>query len=467
MRDIIIIGAGVTGCAISYYLSEYETDILVLEAHSDVCEGTSKANSGIIHAGFDAKPGSMKAKLNVRGSELTRQLSKELKFGYIPCGSLVLCFDRNKLEELEELRERGEKNGVKELRILSHDEILDMEPQVNENVVAALYAPTGAVADPFDMTTRFADSASLRGVEFRLNKKVTNIERIDDHYSLYVKDEVFEAKMIINAAGLYADTIHNLVSKKKIKITARRGEYMLLDNSHEGFVTHTIFQLPGDYGKGVLVTPTTHGNILVGPNACALENKEDTDTTSEGLSYVRESASKAVKDIPFYDVITGFAGLRATLTSEEDHDFLIGEPFDAPGFIDAAGIESPGLSSAPAIGEMVTKIAADRLHLKKKEGILPIYRDDKNPHPEDNNILCRCRNVSEGDVIRAIKRPVGATTTDGVKRRTFAGMGRCQSGFCNPKVVEILARELGIRKECVTKNDEGSCHLEGDLNDRI
>ena len=479
MYDVIIIGAGVSGSAIARELSGYELKILVLERDLDVCEGTSKANSGIVHAGYDAKSGTLKAKLNVAGSKKMEKLSKELDFSYKKNGSLVLCFEEKDLNKLEELRSRGEKNGGSGIRILDRQEVLRMEPAVSKKVVAALYAPDGAIVCPFGLNIALAENAAVNGVEFLFGREVIKIERIEKGYRVRTKEESFDAGIVINAAGVYADSIHNMISKDRMEITPRRGEYLLYDKNAGGLAAHTLFQLPTALGKGILVTPTVHGNLLTGPTAQDLEDKEGVETSDKGIELVQQKAAWSVPDIPQGAVITSFAGLRAHVTKvpeamrERADDFLIGEVKDAPGFIDVAGIESPGLTCAPAVGEYVADIVKDILNPVKKEkfirtrkGIFSMALADAaqrqemiKENPAYANVICRCEMVTEGEILDAIHRPLGATTTDGIKRRTRAGMGRCQSGFCNPRVVEILARELGVDESKIRKSGEGSFYL--------
>lgn len=484
MYDVIIIGAGVSGSAIARELSQYELKLLVLERALDVCEGTSKANSGIVHAGYDAKNGTLKAKLNVAGSKKMEKLSRELDFSYKKNGSLVLCFEEKDLDKLEELKSRGEKNGVSGIRILDRQEVLRMEPAVSKKVVAALYAPDGAIVCPFGLNIALAENAAVNGAEFLFGREVIKIERIEKGYRVRTKEESFDAGIVINAAGVYADSIHNMISKDRMEITPRRGEYLLYDKNAGGLAVHTLFQLPTALGKGILVTPTVHGNLLTGPTAQDLEDKEGVETSEKGIELVQQKAAWSVPDIPQGAVITSFAGLRAHVTKvpeamrERNDDFLIGEVKDAPGFIDVAGIESPGLSCAPAVGEYVADIVRGILNPVKKEkfirtrkGIFSMALADAaqrqemiNENPAYANVICRCEMVTEGEILDAIHRPLGATTTDGIKRRTRAGMGRCQSGFCNPKVVEILARELGVDESKVRKSGEGSFYLLPDEN---
>lgn len=461
MTDVIIIGAGVCGTAAARELSKYKLSVLVLEKEEDVCVQTSKANSGIVHAGYDAKPGSLMAELNVRGNEMMDELAEKLDIPFVRNGSLVVSFDRES-PELARLYGQGRQNGVKGLRILTGDEARKMEPNLSGEVKAALFAPTAGIVCPFEMNYAFAENAAVNGVEFSFYTEVQNIIKLESGFRIETNRGIFESKYVVNAAGVYADIIHNMVSARKIHITPRRGEYILLDRAAGGFVSHVVFQEPSKYGKGVLVTPTTHGNILAGPTACDLEDKEGTQTTAEGLSEVIRKATRSLPDLPLHQVITSFAGLRA---HEDGHEFLIEEVADAKGFIDCAGIESPGLTSAPAAGARVAGLIAALENPEKNPRFIDTRTGIPDPKklslkernrlihakPEYGNIVCRCEMISEGEIIDAIRRPVGAKTLDGVKRRTRAGMGRCQSGFCSPRTMEILSRELGIPQSEIRK----------------
>ena len=478
MYDVVIIGAGVTGCAAARYLSRYEVHACVLERGDDVCVGTSKANSAIVHAGYDAENGSLMAKYNVEGSLMMEPLSKELDFAYDRCGSLVVCLSEEDLPKLWALYENGVKNGVEGLRVIGRAELKDMEPNVSDNAVAALWAPSGAIVCPFGLTIALAENAAVNGVEFRLNTEVTCVRPADGHYVVETNQGSFEAKTVVNAAGVYADQIHNMVSADKMTITPRKGEYLLLDHTTEGYVRHTVFQLPGVLGKGVLVSPTVHGNTLVGPTALDIEDKEAVNTTAAGLQDVIDKSGLALDNIPLRQVITSFAGLRA---HEARHEFILGEVADAPGFFDCAGIESPGLSSAPAIGLHISDLVAEKMDLPLKQdfkaerkGILDAKKlsvEERNElikkEPAYGQIICRCESVSEGEILDAIHRPLGARNLDAVKRRVRAGMGRCQAGFCSPRVIEILARELGIPESEITKNGGDSKYIVGTAKDRI
>ena len=472
MKNVIVIGAGVTGCAIARQLSRYDYDVTVLEKSSDVCEGTSKANSGIVHAGFDAVPGSLMAAMNVRGSQLMEELSRKLDFAYRRNGAFVLCFDKNDEYKLEELKERGRKNGVKELRIVTGDEAREMEPQISDSVTAALYAPTSGIVCPFELTIALAENAAMNGAHFVFNTAVLNVVPTASGFLVLTDRGDYEADIVVNAAGVYADRIHNMVAKEKMEIVPRKGEYCLMDKKLGGMVNATLFQLPTAYGKGVLVTPTVHGNLMVGPTAVDIEDKENTATTAAGMEDLLDRGALSVKSLPRNQIITSFTGLRA---HEAHHDFILQELEEAPGFFDAAGIESPGLTSAPAIGEYMAKLILRRAPAQEKKEIVETRKGV--PHtasmtPEElaelirqdpafGNVICRCERVTEGEILAAIRRPLGATTVDAVKRRTRAGMGRCQGGFCSPMVVELLAQELGKDLGEITKAGGDSRFLTG------
>lgn len=472
MVDVVIIGAGVVGCSIARELSRYDLQIQVLERASDVCEGTSKANSGIVHAGFDARPGTLKAKMNVAGNEKMEALSRELDFPFQRNGSLVLCFAEKDRDKLEKLLEQGIANGVKELRIIEKEELRQMEPDISREAVAALYAPTGGIVCPFGLTIAMAENAAINGVEFKLETQVFSVKRKENHYLVTTSRGEVECLAVVNAAGVYADTFHNMVSGRRLHIIPRKGEYCLLDKKVGNYVHSTIFQLPTVYGKGVLVTPTVHGNLLIGPTAADIEDKEAVSTTGEGIADVQKRAALSVEKLPTKQIITSFAGLRA---HEEGGDFVLGEPEDVPGFFDAAGIESPGLTCAPALGEYLAGLVAERLKAEKKENFVAARKGIPNmalaseeerkkliaENPAFADVVCRCELVTEGEILAAIHRPVGATTLDGVKRRTRAGMGRCQAGFCSPRTVELLARELNRDMAEITKNEKGSEFLTG------
>lgn len=476
--DIIIIGAGVTGAAIARELSRYECSVLVIEKDEDLCCGTSKANSGIVHAGYDARPGTLKAKMNIRGNEMMPVLSQELDIPFKQIGSLVVCTDESMLSGIDELYQRGLTNGVPNMKILSREEVIQMEPNISDNVVCALFAPTAGVICPFRLNIALAECADQNGVDFVFDSQVLSVRKNGNCFEVVTPDEVYMCSVVINCAGCHSDELHNMVSDKKLHITPRRGDYMLLDRSTEGFVKHVIFPQPTRLGKGILVTPTVHGNTLIGPTAIDTDNKDEAPVTSDGLTQVSIGSSRNVEGIPLRQVITGFSGLRA---HEDGGEFILEEVSDCPGFFDCVGIESPGLTACPAIGEYMASQVSAKLSLELKKEWNPICHDVKKPfemtddernalikeHPEYGRIICRCETVTEGEIVDAVKRPLGARSLDGVKRRTRAGMGRCQGGFCSPRVMEIISRETGIPLEEVTKNGGSSKILTGRTKDEI
>lgn len=478
MYDVIIIGAGVSGAATARELSRYKVNACVIEKEEDVCCGTSKANSAIVHAGYDAATGSLMAKLNVRGNQMMEQLAKDLDFPFKKNGSLVVCLHEEDMPNLQALYDRGVANGVKDLRILNREELRAMEPNISDDAYAALYAPTAGIVCPFNLNIAMAENACVNGVEFKFDTEVTGLHPIEGGWAIETNQGTFETKYVVNAAGVYADRLHNMVSAKKIHITPRRGDYCLLDKTAGNLVSKTIFALPGKFGKGILVAPTVHGNLILGPTAIDIEDKEGTNTTREGLDQVITKCGMNVKNIPMRSVITSFAGLRA---HEDGHEFLIGELEDAPGFIDCAGIESPGLTSSPAIGEMVAEILREKLNLEKNENFVATRKGVLDPdalskeerielirkNPAYGNIICRCEMITEGEILDAIHRPLGAKSLDGVKRRTRAGMGRCQAGFCSPRTMEILARERHVSMFDITKSGGDSKIVVGTNKDSL
>lgn len=469
--DVAIIGAGVSGCAIARELSRLDVRVCVIEAEDDVCCGTSRANSAIVHAGFDAQPGTLMARLNVEGASLMPALCAELGVDFKAIGSLVVCTDEESLPDLYALEERGRSNGVPDLRVIGQEELVRMEPNISDAAIAALWAPTAGIVNPFQLTCALAENAAANGVEFLLEQRVTGLARHGDTgvWNVATNKGQLTARVVVNAAGVRADEVHAMASKTPLKICPRRGQYYVLDTCAGGHVRHTVFALPTRLGKGVLVTPTTAGNLLVGPTAEDTDDKDGIDTTAPGLSEVREKSALTVRDVPFRECIRTFSGLRS---HRAEHDFLIGEASDAPGFVDCAAIESPGLSASPAIGRLVAGIVSGLLgNPPQREGFVarrsPIpdvarmSRDEwaalVRERPDYGRVVCRCRTVTEGQIVDAIHAVPGARSVDGVKRRVEAGMGRCQGGFCTPKIMELLAREVpGLELGAVTKDGEGS-----------
>lgn len=475
MYDVAVVGAGVTGAAVARELSRHDLSIVVLDKEEDVACGASKANSAIVHAGYDAAPGTLMARLNVRGSEMMEGLCRELSVKYRRVGSLVIAFNAADKEELERLKAQGERNGVPGLEILSGAEARRREPNLSGDITAALWAPTGAITCPYELTLALMENAAVNGAVFRRGFRVTGIRRESGAYAIDSENgETVRARFIVNAAGIYADKINELAGGRPFSIRPRKGEYMLLDRMAGGGVGAVVFQTPCKWGKGVLVAPTVDGNVYAGPTAVDIGDREDTSTTPEGLWYVRRFSRKSVPGLAFNRAITAFAGLRAVAVGRGD--FVIGAEPGAPGFVNAAGICSPGLSSAPA----VALLAADELmkaglQLKEKAGFNPRRFHEKPFREMDDaerrraierdwryaHVVCRCETVTEAEIVAALRSPVPATTMDGVKRRTRAQMGRCQGGFCGPRIMEIVSRETGKPMEEVTKSGGGSWLVAG------
>lgn len=475
MQDVIIIGCGVTGAACAYRLSRYQLRVAVLEARSDVAAGTTKANSAIIHAGYDPEPGTLMAKLNVEGSRMAEEICAKLDVPYRKNGSMVLAFDEKDRACLRTLLERGRKNGVEGLRLLTGDESRALEPELSDQVEAALLAPTAGIVNPWEYALAMIETAVKNGVTLHRGCPVTAIEKEGEVFSLTTPKGVFHARYIINAAGVRADAVHELIGEKEFTIRPAKGEYYLLDKSEGTRVSRVIFQCPSEVGKGVLVSPTVHGNLIVGPTA-EPSAPEDVSNTAKGLQTVRELSMRSVPGIRFRENIRNFAGVRA---NSDRGDFIVEESRSVPGFFNAAGICSPGLSAAPAIGTYMAGLLAEKgLVLKEKETYIDARRrvrfhelgdDAKNAliaeDPRYGRVVCRCETVTEGEIIACLHEPVPPTSINGVKRRVGAGMGRCQGGFCGPRVQEILARELGVRPDRIPLEEPESYILIGETKE--
>ena len=477
--DALIIGAGVTGCAIARVLSKYALRVAVVEAASDVATGASGANSGIVHSGYDAKPGTLMAKLNVRGNALFDVWAEQLEVPLGRCGSMVLAFEPKDEAHLAELLDMGQKNGVPDLRILTGDEAREMEPALSPDVVSALYAPSSGITCPYEMTIACANNAADNGVDFYFDWRVTDIKRQGEMFCVSSGERSMTAAYVINAAGVYADAIARMVGDDSFCIQARRGEYLLMDREAGGKVYTVIFQPPSAMGKGVLVSPTVDGNLFAGPSAYDQDDREDASVLDEGIAVIKHLAQRSVPDLEWNKVITLFAGVRAVA---DTGDFII-KPSDKDArVLLAAGISSPGLSSAPAIAEEIEALLMAAL---TREGKPPQVKADWQPrrkaighfrimtaqqrqraiaeNPLYARIVCRCEMVTEAEIVEAIHKAPGATTVDAVKRRTRAGMGRCQGGFCAPRVMQILSRELGVPMEAITKKGGASRMVLGKL----
>lgn len=460
--DVVVIGAGVVGALISLELSKKDIRVAILDKCNDVAMGTTKANSAIVHGGFDAANGTLKAKLNVRGTALMPQLCADLAVPYRNNGSLVLAFSEEEMEHVHTLYERGQKNGVPRLSVIDKAAVKAMEPHVSDEVVGALLSETAGIVCPYELTIAATEVAVTNGVEFLRNCAVESIQANNDVFVLSTTCGEIEAAYVINAAGVHADDVARMIGDDSISIVARKGEYYLLDKSYGYIADHTLFQCPTKMGKGVLVTPTVDGNLLIGPSALDVEDKDDVDTTAEGLSFILEKAKKTVPELNTRGAITSFAGMRAHPVTD---DFIIGFSEKNDRFLNVAGIESPGLSAAPAIAEMVRDLLTEKAALSEKAQ----YKTKRTPPVRFRHmskaerealiakskaygrVICRCETITEGEILDAIHAPAGARDVDGVKRRTRAGMGRCQGGFCGSKVLEILARELNVPMNDITK----------------
>ena len=466
-QRIVIVGGGVIGCAVARELSAFSADVLLLERAVDVAEGASKANSGLVHAGHDAHPGSNKAKFNIMGAKMFEALCKELQVPFRRNGAMILAFEQQQIETLQKMLVQGKTNGVENLQIIGRDRVLQLEPNTNQAVEGALLIPSGAITSPYELTFALADHAKINGVSFQMNTTVHSIIKSALGYTLETNQGSIHADIVVNCAGIGAGVLHNQLSSRKVSITPRKGEYYLLDHETTPVFTHTMFQTPTHMGKGILVTPTVHDGLMLGPTALDIADSTDVSTTADALGQIREISKVTWPDESLKTVVTTFAGIRA---HEADGDFIIGAVEGAQNAYEAIGIESPGLSSAPAIGKYLAELIADDMGLKRKEKLISLPKHNKpfaemsveekqQAYQKDaayGSVVCRCEQITEAEIRAAIRRPVGATTVDGVKRRTRAGMGRCQGGFCSPRVMEILTEELDLRLNQITKSGGGS-----------
>ncbi|HAT4078696.1 NAD(P)/FAD-dependent oxidoreductase [Clostridium perfringens] len=465
MRDIIVIGAGVVGCSIARELSKYNLDVLVVEKNSDVSEGISKGNSGIVHAGYNEKIGTLKAKLNIEGNKIFDDLSRDLQFPFKRNGAFILAFSDEDMNILESLKENGEKLGVEGLEILTREEALNIEPNLNKEIVGVLNVKTSGIVSPYEMTIALAENAAENGVEFKLNSKVTSIEKISEGYKVTLNNkELVSGKLIINASGLEGAFLNNLVSMSKREINPVKGEYCLFDKVAGAMINKTLFQVPNKLSKGVLVTPTAEGNLLVGPNA--VEGKT-LETSREGIDEILDKSKKSLEELPVARILNTFSGIRP---KTKGGDFIIEEVEDAKNFINVIGIDSPGLTAAPAIGVYVVNMIKERLDLVEKKNFkktrekivrfAELSLEEKNKlikeKPAYGHMVCKCEFITEGEIVEAIHRPIKALTVDAIKRRTRASMGGCQGIGCTLPISKILSRELGIDISDINKNSEGS-----------
>lgn len=471
MYDVIIIGCGIVGAATAYELSKYQLNTLVLEAENDVSLGATRANSAILHAGYDPEPNTLMARLNVEGAKRAKELCQKLSVHYNQIGSLVVAFSDEELALIQTLYDRGVKNGVEGLELLDQAALHKKEPNLSHKSLGALYAPTAAIVNPWEFCLALAETAVKNDVTIALNNRVTAIRKIENGYEVTTNQATYQTKYIFNAAGVHSDDIHNLIAEPMFEITPNRGEYYLLDKSEGDVVHHVIFQCPSSSGKGVLISPTVHGNLVVGPNSESIQRSDldsgkDTGNTITGLKTVVDLAKKSVPDLNLRQSIRNFSGVRANSSAG---DFVLQEA--APGFIDLAGIKSPGLTSAPAIAvyaiELLEKSVGrtfeqKEVYIDSREKIVfqELNFKEKNELISKNNsygrVICRCETVTEGEIRTTAQSPIPPVSVDGIKRRCNAGMGRCQGGFCGPRVVDILADELNVSPLTILQDREGS-----------
>lgn len=472
MYDVAVIGAGICGASAAYFLSQKKLKICVIEKETDVSMGTTKANSAIVHAGYDPKPGTLMARLNVRGSEMMPNLANKLSVPYKQIGSLVIAFDEHDMQTIKNLYDQGIKNGVPRLEILDNKQTLAKEPNIKDTVKGSLWAPSAAIISPWGLCIAMCEVAAKNGCDFHLENQVTEIENKTDFFEISTDKKKIQAKYIVNAAGVFSDKICAMAGECNFSIHPSKGQYYLLDKNQGELLNHVVFQCPTKRGKGVLISPTTAGNLIVGPNAEIENSPEDLATTRKELDYVAETALNTTDKINFRENVRNFAGLRAVSTR---NDFIIEPASFSSRFINAAGIKSPGLSAGPAIGEYILELLEQSgLVMEAKENFADsreyiVFNELSNEekkrlikeNPAFGNIVCRCNTITEGEILQALHSPLPPKTLDGVKRRAGTGMGRCQGGFCSPRVHELISRELGIPLEEVEQDKKGSYIVTG------
>jgi glycerol-3-phosphate dehydrogenase len=476
--DVVIVGCGIVGAAAAYELSKYRLSTVVLDKENDAANGVTKANSAVIHAGYDPEPGTLMAALNVEGHRLAGELCKKLDVPCRQCGSLVLAFSEEDQQHLRRLYDRGIRNGVPAMALLNGTQVRALEPNLNDRVCGALLAPEAMIVSPWEYALALMETALRNGVALYLNNEVKAISPVGSHWRITTDRDVFETRFVINAAGLQSGQIHNMAAPPAFTIQPNRGEYYILDKSEGNMVNHIIFQCPTKAGKGTLVAPTVHGNLLVGPNNETPRDSEDTACTAHGLAAVAEAARRSLPALNFQTGIRNFSGIRA---ATEEKDFIVREAQGAPGFFDLAGIQSPGLSAAPAIAVLVRKLLWERgLEGEPKEEFIDTRRRvrfaELSPrekaklikhNPAYGRVLCRCETITEGEVLDALAAPIPPRTLDAVKRRCNPGMGRCQGGFCGPRIMELLADHFQVDPSEILQDKRGTCILTGQTGNGV
>lgn len=468
--DVLIIGGGVSGAAAAYEFSKYEFKTALIEKENDVACGSTKANSALVHSGFDPEPGTLMAKYNARGNALAHEIAQKLSVPYQRTGSLVLAFDEEQLQTLQSLHQNGVKNGV-EVEYLTKEQAMQKEPHLSDEVTGALWAPTCGIISPWEYTAALCETAIRNGVDVFLEAEALAIGQQDGLFSVSTQKGTFYTRFIVNAAGLYADQVHEMAGGWGFSITAARGQYYLLDKPQGKLVNTVVFQCPTKAGKGIVVGPTVHGNLFVGPDNTVVKKRTDTTTHEQQLSYIKKTALRSVPTIDFSQNIRNFAGLRAVGGA----DFIVGQSASVKNWVNIAGIKSPGLTSAPAIAEDVADILGSMglaMHRKKEhidersvvrmEELSEQQKKELLRHsPAYGKVVCRCQTITEGEIIDILHRPLIPKTLDGIKRRCSAGMGRCQGGFCEPRIHAIIARELELEMKEVLQDTAGSYIITG------
>ncbi len=472
MYDVTIIGAGVVGTSIARELSRFDLSVLMLEKLADIGWGTTKANSGVVHAGYAASPGSLKAKFNLLGNPMFDTLCSDLSVPFRRNGTFVVALDTDNIDQLEELRAKGEKNNVNTEIITDKDKIFKMEPNLSPRTQAILIAPSGGIVSPYELAIALAENASTNGVEFKFNSRVEDIIAREDYFKIKTPLELITSRTVVNAAGLYSDKIAQMVGINDFTIHPRRGEYILFEKGCIE-INHVLFPLPTPNSKGILAAPTMHGHPFLGPNAEEVDKKEDLDTTSSGLNEIIEGGLKLLPNLPLRKSITTFAGVRAVSNT---NDFIIGES-KIPNFFNAAGVQSPGLTAAPAIGRYIAELIQKKLNVKINPTYSPVRKSppvifaqvaegERDRLIQDNpayaDIFCRCELVTKAEILDAMRRPLGARTLDGIKFRTRARMGRCQGSFCTFRIMKLIEKEMEVKAEDITKKGGESYILLGD-----
>lgn len=472
--DVVIIGAGAVGCAVARELSKYQIDVLVVDQRDDIGGNASKSNSAIIHTGYDATPGTLESQLVVAANPMYDELTRDLEIPFRRIGAILPAFTEEQFEKLPAIKEKAFQNHVYDVEYLSKEELLEREPELNTEVKGGLFIPRESIIDPFIHVQALAENANENGVEFLLNTEVTDIiVEAGEIKAVETSAGTIETDYVVNAAALQCDEIAAMVGKAEYKVVARRGQFYILDKNTSCKVNHIVLPIPTKVTKGKLMTPTIHGNMLVGPTAEDLDNKVDVSVTTEGLDSIYADVSKMIPGVNVRDTITQYSGLRPNRNPEGLHVDVYD---DLKGYVNLSGVRSTGLTLSVAMGKYVVEklkeigcCPALKENFKATRKGIPIFHKMSREEQEEmiqknplyGTVICRCETITEGEIVDAIRRPLGAKTVDAVKRRVRAGMGRCQAGFCGPRVLEILARELKVSPEQINKNLKGSYMVVG------